>query len=137
MEGGNDNSDASNGRDDDGGSEMDVDASQGRREEEENGSTKTTKRRRHKNAAMINQCIDNAIKEMFEHVHAPSLAHRDRQKVYALLEELLREFPRAMVLGGDFDGDDEAEENNAVSANEEDIGGIIMNMVTTMSFIIL
>jgi len=121
MEEGNDNSDASNGRDDDGGSEMDVDASQGRREEEEDGSTKTTKRRRHKNAAMINQCIDNAIKEMFEHVHAPSLAHRDRQKVYALLEELLREFPRAMVLGGDFDDDDdEAEENNAVSANEED-----------------
>ena len=28
---------------------------------------------------MVNQCIDNAIKELFEHVHAPSLAHGDRE----------------------------------------------------------
>ncbi len=80
------------------------------------------RRRRYKDAAMINQCIDGSIKELFEHVHAPSLAHRDRQKVYAVLEELLREFPRATVLGGDFDDDDDggSKNKNNISANEED-----------------
>ena len=52
---------------------------------DEGGSS--SRRRRYKDAAMINQCIDGSIK-LFEHVHAPSLAHRDRQKVYAVLEEL-------------------------------------------------
>ena len=87
---------------------------------DEGGSS--SRRRRYKDAAMINQCIDGSIKELFEHVHAPSLAHRDRQKVYAVLEELLREFPRATVLGGDFDDDDDggSKNKNNISANERD-----------------
>ena len=73
---------------------------------------------KHFSATMVNQCIDNAIKELFEHVHAPSLAHGDRQRFYAVVEEVLREFPRAMVLGGDFE--EEEEEENASNAKEED-----------------
>ena len=93
--------------------------------DDDDGGPQTQTRRRerqrknggkHFSATMVNQCIDNAIKELFEHVHAPSLAHGDRQRFYAVVEEVLREFPRAMVLGGDF----EEEEENASNAKEED-----------------
>ncbi len=94
--------------------------------DDDDGGPQTQTRRRerqrknggkHFSATMVNQCIDNAIKELFEHVHAPSLAHGDRQRFYAVVEEVLREFPRAMVLGGDFE---EEEEENASNAKEED-----------------
>ena len=95
--------------------------------DDDDGGPQTQTRRRerqrknggkHFSATMVNQCIDNAIKELFEHVHAPSLAHGDRQRFYAVVEEVLREFPRAMVLGGDFE--EEEEEENASNAKEED-----------------
>ena len=96
--------------------------------DDDDGGPQTQTRRRerqrknggkHFSATMVNQCIDNAIKELFEHVHAPSLAHGDRQRFYAVVEEVLREFPRAMVLGGDFE-EEEEEEENASNAKEED-----------------
>ena len=71
---------------------------------------------------MVNQCIDNAIKELFEHVHAPSLAHGDRQRFYAVVEEVLREFPRAMVLGEDFEEEEEENASNAKKKTKKEEG---------------
>ena len=69
-------------------------------EEEKNAKNESNeKEERYSNDDDVIECIDNVCEELFEQVHAPALAHRERQKVYNLLAELLRTFPEGVVLG--------------------------------------